>query len=402
MDKKFQGSRLKNARTFRALTLTELAKLTNISKQSISLYENDRTTPDHGKVRLMAAALNFPYNFFFQEDNYEAKTETTYFRSLVSATKKNRIAQSLKLEYVAKIYGSLMEYIDFPKLNLPDINFVGVDDVFECESNNSIQEFEVIADDLRHFWNISDEPITNLQYLLEKNGIVVTGFDTKEDKIDAFSQSIIVNGHSIFFIALSLGNRSEGRIRFDLAHELGHIILHPWSEDLESITKDEFRMRERQANIFAGAFLLPKTSFGKDIQTYPTDLNFYQFLKKKWKVSIQAMIYRAHQLNFITDNQYQYLMRQVSKNGWRIREPGDVPFCINESIFQGAIDLLVNDHILTTRSIIRKFDQFGVSLYPREIEELLHLRAGTLMMEDNVTPIIQLRKTKESHDSELI
>ncbi len=400
MIKNFQGSRLKNARTFRALTLTELAEKTDISKQSISLYENNRNTPDHERVRLMAAALDFPYNFFFQEDNYMTKTETTYFRSLASATKKNRTAQSLKLEYVAKIYEILLEYVDFPILNIPEIDFIGNDNVFECDSDKSIKEFEDIADNVRKHWGIANEPIKNLQYLLEKNGVVITGFDTEEDKIDAFSQRTIVDNHPIFFIAVALGTRPEGRIRFDMAHELGHILLHPWSEDLESITKDEFKMRERQANMFASAFLLPKSSFGKDVQTYPTDLNFYQFLKKKWKVSIQAMIYRTHQLKIITDNQYQYLMRQISKNGWRTKEPGDTPIKLNESIFQGAIDLLLNKRILTARSLIRKFEQYGVALYPHEIEKLLHLRKGTLKMEDVVTPIIQLRKTRESIDTD--
>lgn len=55
---------------------------------------------------------------------------------------------------------------------------------------------------------------------------------------------------------LTKGQKPEGRIRFDMAHELGHIILHPWSESLELITKEEFKLRERQANIFASAFLV--------------------------------------------------------------------------------------------------------------------------------------------------
>ena len=37
---RFRGERLKNARLFRGLTLTELADRTGISKQSISQYEN--------------------------------------------------------------------------------------------------------------------------------------------------------------------------------------------------------------------------------------------------------------------------------------------------------------------------------------------------------------------------
>ena len=41
---------------------------------------------------------------------------------------------------------------------------------------------------------------------------------------------------------------------------------------------------------------------------------------------MQAMIYSAHQLKAITDNQYQYMMRQVSKKGWRTNEPGDTTY----------------------------------------------------------------------------
>ena len=338
IEKKFYGERLRSARMYRGLTLTELAKRTEISKQSISLYENDNNTPDYMKVRLLASELNFPYDYFFQKDSYAAKTETTYFRSLASATKKDRTAQSIKLEYVAKMYEILLEFISFPEINLPSVDFVGCDDVFECENEDAIQEIEDIAAQVRKYWDIGTGPIKDLQYLLEKNGIIVTGFDTNEDKIDAFSQRTIVAGNDIYFIAVVLGNRPEGRIRFDMAHELGHILLHPWSEDLEAITKDEFKARERQANMFASAFLLPRDSFGKDIASYPTDLKYYQFLKNKWKVSIQAMIYRTHQLGIMSDNQYQYLMRQVSKNGWRIKEPGDVPYSLNENIFQGAID----------------------------------------------------------------
>ena len=392
IEKKFYGERLRSARMYRGLTLTELAKRTEISKQSLSLYENDNNTPDYMKVRRLASELNFPYDYFFQKDSYAAKTETTYFRSLASATKKDRTAQSIKLEYVAKMYEILMEFISFPEMNLPSVDFVGCDDVFECENEDAIQEIEDIVAQVRKYWDIGTGPIKDLQYLLEKNGIIVTGFDTNEDKIDAFSQRTIVAGNDIYFIAVALGNRPEGRIRFDMAHELGHILLHPWSEDLEAITKDEFKARERQANMFASAFLLPRDSFGKDIASYPTDLKYYQFLKNKWKVSIQAMIYRAHQLGIMSDNQYQYLMRQVSKNGWRINEPGDASYSLNENIFQGAIDLLIEQNVLTAKEILDLFKKNGVTLYLEDMEELLHLRPDTLKVEEKVVPILQLRK----------
>lgn len=395
----FNGKRLKNARLFRGLTLTQLAKNTDISKQSLSLYENEKNIPEHTRVRSLASALNFPYEFFFQNDIWETVTDVTYFRSLASATKMNRTAQTIKLEYVAKIYEVLLNYIDFPRLNLPEVSFDGSDDEFdEKQIKDTQQQIEFIAQRLREHWDIGDAPITNLQFLLEKNGIIITGFDTQESKIDAFSQRTTVDNGDVYFIAVALGQRPEGRINFDLAHELGHILLHPWSENLELIPKEEFKAREKQANMFASAFLLPKDSFGKEVQAYPTDLEYYQFLKKRWKVSIQAMAYRTNQLGIITDNQFQYMMRQISKNGWRTKEPGDTPYSLNENIFQGAIDLLVEEKILKPVSLMRLLKQNKITLYREDLEEILHLRKGTLFIEEADQKIIQLKQPNNKQE----
>lgn len=396
--KEFRGERLKNARLFRGKTLTELSVITGISKQSLSLYENNHNKPDYEKNGIIASALRFPYEFFLQEDECKTTTEVTYFRSLASATKMSRTTQSLKLEFVAKMYEVLLEYIDFPVLNLPNVDFTGNDNEFDDVENEKMAfEIEQIATSVREHWGLGDAPIQNLQLILEKNGIIVTGFDTNEDKIDAFSQRTILNNGEVFFICVDQGSKPEGRIRFDMAHELGHIILHPWSESLELVTKEEFKMRERQANIFASAFLLPRNSFGNDVQAYPTDLKYYQWLKKKWKSSIQSMAYRSNQLGIVSDNQFQYMMRQISKNGWRQKEPDDIPFYLNENIFQGAIDLLIEKHILSPSSLLRQLKQYGITLYPTDIEELLHLRKGTLYVEEKTPQIIHLRQNTEDN-----
>lgn len=388
----FQGGQLKSARLLRGLTVTALANETGISKQSISLYENNENKPDYERGYKLAAALQVPYEFFLQKDACPTQTAATYFRSLASTSKLSRTSQSIKLEYIAKIYEALLNYIDFPTLNLPVVEFIGSENDFDEEENHrALIELEQIAADVRTLWGLGDGPIDDLQYALESNGIVVTGFDASENKIDAFSQRIITSTGEVCIIALNQGEKPEGRIRFDMAHELAHILIHPWSEDLDCISKEEFKQRETQANIFAGAFLLPRESFSKDIMAHPTDLKYYQWLKKKWKVSIQAMIYRSHQLKIISSNQYQYMMRQISKNGWRHSEPGDTPYFIGESIFQGAIDLLKEENVLSAKAIMALFAKYGVSLYPTEIENLLNLSANTLEIKENAARIIYLK-----------
>lgn len=388
----FRGERLKSARLFRGMTLSELAEKTEISKQSISQYENG-SKPDIQRVMILAHALDFPPEYFLQEDSCKTVTEVTYFRSLATATKMSRTSQSIKLEYVAKMFEILSQYVEFPKLNLPDIEFVGSDDEFDDAGQKAMQdEIEGIAQTARAHWNLGQAPIGNLQMTLEENGIIVTGFDTNDSKIDAFSQRTLVDNGNVFFIAVAQGEKPKGRIFFDMAHELGHILLHPWSESLDLISKEDFKMRETQANMFASAFLLPKESFLRELRAYPTDLNYYRMLKKRWNCSIQAMIYRAHQLEAITDNQYQYMMRQVSKKGWRTNEPDDTPYYLDENIFQGAIDVLFEAGYLTPTTLLRLFKKYGVTLFPSDIEALLHLREDTLKEETALPRIIQLKQ----------
>ena len=247
------------------------------------MYENGKNIPDYQRVAIMSQALGFPRGYFFQEDKISTRTETTYFRSQATATKKDRNAQSVKLEFVARLYEVLWEYIDFPTFSDSEIEFNGFDTLEGCNTLEAIDEIEVAAQKVREAWNLGNGPIKNLQYELEQHGILVTCLDTDEDKIDAFSQRTLVGGDVVYLVAISLGKVFECRIRFDMAHELGHIVLHPWSEDLDSISKEEFKSRERQANMFAGAFLLPRESFGSELAQFPTDLRYYQYLKKSGK-----------------------------------------------------------------------------------------------------------------------
>ena len=161
-------------------------------------------------------------------------------------------------------------------------------------------------------------------------------------------------------------------------------------ENNEDVSRDEFNAREKQANMFASALLLPRETFVRSVSAYPSDVDFYKSLKKKWKVSIQAMMYRTRQIGIISANQFQYMMRIVSKNGWRTKEPGDVPGQLKDTIFQGAIDLLFDGGYLSRNELVREFAQNGVILAQDDLENLMCLRKGTLDQEAKVVPFLQL------------
>lgn len=391
--KNFIGERLKNARLYRGMTLTDLAAQTGVSKQALSQYENSSIKPELDRLFALAKALNFPVGYFSAPYSYRINTETTYFRSLMSTPKRDRIAQRVRLEFIAQIYEVLFDYVSFPELNLPKVDFAGCNDGYTYESENEVEELEAIAQTVREYWNLGTGPIKNFRYTMESNGIVVTWSDPKADKIDAFSQRTLINDDAVFFVVISKKNQSLARARFDMAHELAHILLHPWSEDLESIPREEFKARERQANILASSLLLPRDTFGHDVTYYPNNLDYYKHLKAKWNVSIQAMVYRTHQLGIITTNQYQYLMRQISKNGWREKEPGDQPYIMTTNLFRSAIDLLLKEEELSVEELLGAFSAKGVVLHPVEIEELLCLEEGTLKQQtaSSKPSLIELR-----------
>lgn len=407
-NRKFNGARLKEALQFRGMKMTELANQTEISKQSLSNYANELNVPSYENVIKIAHALEFPPDFFMVEDLCITATDNTYFRSQAAATKTAQRAQAIKMEYVAKMYDVLLDYVEFPPLTLPKVNFEQNDDLAAVDSLEMFEQIEEMANQVRQQWELGTGPIDNFQYVLESHGIIVTSSKYVDSEIDAFSQKVrLGKGREqgyVFIIALALGEKPIERLRFDMAHELAHILMHPWEEPNEDLDKDSFNAREKQANMFASALLLPKRAFTRDIMAYATEIDYYRHLKKKWRVSMQAMMYRARQLGIITGNQFSYMMRQVSKNGWRKHEPGDAPGSLNSTIFQGALDILFEDGYLDSHDLRVQFGKYGIILSDKDLNDLMGLKNGTLVPEPSDTiqiepegKVIQfnIKKTKD-------
>ena len=387
---KINGDHIKSARLFRGLSLSDLSNKTGITKQALSLYENETIRPEISKLVAIAQALDFPIEYFMSLDNFQVKTESTYFRSLLSTPKIARTAQSVRVEFIAKIYEILIDYVDFPDRNFPDIAFSGRNAFSECADEEETSEIESIATQCRKFWGLGFGPIVNLQKTVESNGIIITSLFTDKDEIDAFSQRTIINGNSVYIIVLN-STKNNVRTRFDIAHELGHIFLHPWSENIEELSRQEFKERESQANKFAGAFLLARESFGNDVSHYPTKLGYYLHLKEKWNVSIQAMIYRTHQLKIISTTQYQYLMRQISKRGWRSCEPYDRPFDIEKTLLQEAIELLFSSGEMKPYDLMTALKSKGLYMRHEDVEDLLSIERDSLKETTSVPKLIRLK-----------
>lgn len=80
---------------------------------------------------------------------------------------------------------------------------------------------------------------------------------------------------------------------------------------------------EAEANRFASAFLMPKSTMLK-YTPRSFGLRDAVALKKQWKVSVAAFIFRSHDIGLLTDWQYHNLFKQLSAAGWRTDEPNAI------------------------------------------------------------------------------
>lgn len=382
--KYFNGERLKIARMWRNLSATQLADLTGFSRQTISMLENGKLmNPEFATVQKLSEKLEFPVTFFLEETKINLNESTTYFRSLLTTNKKYRVEQEEKIKFIAIVYNMLSEYLEFEKVNLPQI-----------PTNATPQE---AANILREYWGLGNRPIENIVYLAESNGLIVTDFETATGDVDAFSHKITSDDMETYLIGYSKNKRTAARIHFDVAHEIGHILLHNWREDLECIDKEEFKEIELQAHAFASAFLLPEDEFRKDVSPYATNLAYYTELKKTWKVSIAAMIRRAKDLDIITADDYSRLMRNMQKQGIRKIEPLDDELVTAEpSLLRQAIKILFDQKVFTPKEFLEELSrEYGLTLYPKDIETLLGLKKGTFEEKENLKMVINVKPRKE-------
>ena len=340
----FNPKQLTSARVSRGLTMKELAEATGISRQMISNYESGKTVPKAENLLKIISALNFPKDFF-SNDFSDLHSGAIFFRSQTAATKKARDMQKEKLKYLFNTYSKLSEYVNFPKVNLPTLV---EKDIYDITDNDIILK----AEELRKIWGLDQvSPINNLVQLLEKNGVIISEANMSDEKLDAVSRWMIDRP----CIMLTSNNESSVRRRFNIAHELGHIILHNSVESIHNYSSNDLKsIIENQANLFASHFLLPSRAFEESLLS--TSLEYYVELKKYWKVSIQAMIFKTYTLGLINEDQNLYLNKKISWNKWRKKEPLDDVIAIEQpTLLKKVYKMIVDNNVVNATELNQSF-----------------------------------------------
>lgn len=367
----FRGDKLRLGRLLKGLSQKDLGDYVSTSRQFIHQLETESRTPPDDVVEAFCEALQVERNFFYHQIGNDVKTEQCHFR-------KRRTTQVGLINRVlaySTIFEELVSYLnDF--LNLPKPLFPAIEHQNEPYSNLDIEK---AAEQCRVQWRLGlDTPIGNLTRALEHYGIVITHFSGVSEKVDALS----VNRRFPIIIRNS-AKESVCRMRFDLAHELGHFLLHDGVETGEPQT-------EAEADKFASAFLFPRMAFQKEFPNFRGKRLSWEViyqLKIRWGLSAKALVYRAHYLGLIDSLQYRSANVQLNRTGQSKHEKCDDKIKPEEpELLKQAIEVLNRDRGISPLQIAK-----SLGVKPSLFTEITGVEIQAGEPESNVIPLFRKR-----------
>jgi Zn-dependent peptidase ImmA (M78 family)/DNA-binding XRE family transcriptional regulator len=351
----FLGARLKEAREARSLTGSSLADVLGVTRQAVSRYEAGELTPSPEVMHAICACLNLPHHFFFRPvRNYP--DDPIFWRSMSAATKIARARAERRIKWLREMVLYVKEYVNFPPLHFPE---------FDCPSHPTLiadERIEEIAAEAREFWRLRDAPIANLVRLLEQYSTIIARDGLDAETLDALS--LWGSLENLPYIILNADKQSAIRSRTDVAHELGHLLLHRNVKRSQLLKKEEHKLIEEQAFRFARAFLLPASSFANDV--YALSLDALRSLQSKWKVSLGIMVKRSEDLDLINEDQTKKLWIALNRRGWKFREPFDEEIEIETpKLLSRVFNLLITEQVQSKDEI-----RWEIPYAPGDIEAL--------------------------------
>ncbi len=277
-----------------------VADAIGVAPIAVHRWESGLVIPIEENVRKLAQTLEFPEIFFFGADIDRPRRDNASFRGLASKT--DRIMD-------AALASGAMAYLfddwisarvgGMPELDLPELP----SDIAP----------EVASRLVRQHWRLGEKPIENMVHLLEAKGIRVFSLAENTKDVDAFS--VWRNDQPYVFL-----NRfkSAERSRFDAAHELAHLCLHKHG----GATADQKNSPvEKEANAFAGAFLMPEADLRAVITSSIYRVDELLVYKRRWRVAAVALAYRAREIGLITEARSNSFYVEMSRRGWLKTEP---------------------------------------------------------------------------------
>lgn len=308
-----------------------------VTPRTITNYETEGA-PNAQAPRL-AEALDVTSGYFIRPEASPLEEDRVLFRARRKTSARTRGSAVAAGRTGVEFYTLISEHFHLPSPQLPDL---------------AALDPAAAALQLRLHWSLGADPAPNLVQLAESRGIRVLGLPGATQQVDAFS--IWEEGEPFVFLA---GLKTAERMRFDLAHEIGHLMLHSGHQGNRTGGTSE----EKEADAFAAELLMP-TDLVKPLLGQEPAVEKLLRIRRMLGVSAMALTYRAHRWGLLTDWSYRRACIELSQRGFRSGEPGGIT---RESsrVMRAVLPVLRQRHRLGTEAIARRL---GVS--PQEIHEL--------------------------------
>lgn len=306
----FNREQLGILRHVQRMTTTELGDRVGLSHNQIVRYEKGLSVPKAEVVEALAIVLHAEPAFFYHAPLDVVHEWQCHFRTPKGTTERTKKAFAAAATLFGMVVHELRSAVPLYEYNVPSFPADSVDDA------------ERAATETRRYWGLSTTaPLEHVGRLIERAGVVITRMaGDATGTVDGFARyGDPADGVNLIVLSDTKGGPS--RWRFSVAHELGHGVL---AHGTESSALDH-EQKEAQANRFASAFLMPADGFSREFLHAKSSLSALLELKLRWGVSLQAIVFRAHQLGLINVAEYRERFRQISRKGWRLEEPNEPP-----------------------------------------------------------------------------
>lgn len=365
----FNGSNLRLARLYHELSLEQVAERVSKTRQYIQRLETGIAVPTPLLTKELATVLKVVPEFFTRQEPPRVNEEWVHFRKREGTRVSTRLSTLAKAELYSRLIRILEEHLALPPVCFQEITV------------HTQEEIEQAAEKCRTDWGLGWGPVENMTRLAEKLGAFVTSFDSLSDEIDALSVPL-----ERPFIVRNRAKKSACRQRFDIAHEVGHLILH------SGVTTGD-RVTESQANRFASALLLPRAAMASFFPLPVAGRINWKGLsefKLSWKVSKAAIIYRAHQLGLLTDVQYKTAFTALKRKGEAIDEKEDGLIEVEKPEFlTKALHFLYENMNFSKASLAE-----ALAITPGLLADLTHIASDKEQQrEDNILYLNHYAKT---------
>ncbi|WP_366291644.1 XRE family transcriptional regulator [Paenibacillus sp. AN1007] len=354
----FMGENLTNLRIMHGYSRKELSEKLGVTEQAVWQYENAYTSPKVPIVNELKRIFSVKSKYFYEKDKLAEHNNAANinvmniaYRSKVMNVISKTQTEAKHVEYLDTFVNYITAQLSLPTLKIIQLREEAIQYMNHSQDDRAAQ-IQYVAKLARQRLNLERVTNENLMFWIEKSGVYVFEKAIGEGS-DAYS---LWTREDRPFIILGNIKRSAVRRNFDIAHELGHLLLH-YRLEFVNLDRKEHKVIENEANLFAGAFLLPEEEFTQDMQSISqvTNPDHYLDLKNKWKTSLQVLGYRAANLGLMDAKSHRNFYAAMHRRGYLEREPFDQTIPLQTPMrVRTIIDLLANKGLVDIRYMVEQ------------------------------------------------